>query len=64
MPQVVTIFKNIKETETPFHKDVKYILQRIKEGKSSELCKKISSEKNKTIRNDLKKQLPAICFSD
>ena len=63
MPQVVTIFKNIKETETPFHKDVKYILQRIKEGKSSELCKKISSEKNKTIRNDLKKQLPAICFS-
>ena len=63
MPQVVTIFKNIKETETPFHKDVKYILQRIKEGKSSELCKKISSEKNKTLRNDLKKQLPAICFS-
>ena len=63
MPQVVTIFKNIRETETPFFKDVTYILQRIKEGKSSELCKKIRSEKNKTYRNDLKKQLPAICFS-
>ena len=63
MPQVVTIFQNIRETETPFFKDVTYILQRIKEGKNQELVKKIRQEKNKTKRNDLKKNLPAICFS-
>ncbi len=63
MSQVVTIFKNIRETETPFFKDVTYLLDRIKEGKSKDLCNKIRNEKNKTNRNDLKKQLPAICFS-
>ena len=63
MPQVVTIFQNIRETETPFFKDVTYILQRIKEGNNQELVKKIRQEKNKTKRNELKKNLPAICFS-
>jgi len=63
MPQVVTIFKNIRETETPFFKDVTYILNRIKEGKSKELVKNIRGEKNKNIRNELKKELPAVCFS-
>ena len=63
MPQVVTIFQNIRETETPFFKDVTYILQRIKEGKNQDLVKKIRAEKDKTKRNELKKNLPAICFS-
>ena len=63
MPNTVTIFQNIRETETPFFKDVTYILQRIKEGKNQELVKKIRQEKNKSKRNDLKKNLPAICFS-
>ena len=63
MPQVVTIFKNIRETETKFFKDVTYILQRIKDGKSKELVKNIRGEKNKNIRNELKKELPAVCFS-
>jgi len=59
----VTIFKNILETDTPFHRDVMFILDRIKEGKNSELVKKIRSEKNKSARNELKKKLPSICFS-
>ena len=63
MPQVITIFKNIRETETPFFKDVTYILNRIKDGKSKELVKNIREEKNKNIRNELKKELPAVCFS-
>ena len=63
MPQLVTIFQNIRETETPFFKDVTYILQRIKEGKNQDLVKKIRAEKDKTKRNELKKNLPAICFS-
>jgi hypothetical protein len=59
----VTIFKNILETDTPFHRDVMFILDRIKEGKNSELVKKIRTEKNKSARNELKKKLPSICFS-
>ena len=63
MPHIVTIFQNIRETETPFIKDVTYILQRIKDGKNQDLVKKIRAEKDKGKRNDLKKNLPAICFS-
>ena len=63
MPHIVTIFQNIRETETPFIKDVTYILQRIKNGKNQDLVKKIRAEKDKGKRNDLKKNLPAICFS-
>ena len=63
MNQLVTIFQNIRETDTPFWKDVKYILNRIKEGTSKELVKDIRQEKDKNKRNELKKNLPAICFS-
>lgn len=59
----VTIFKSIKDTATPFFRDANSILQRIKDGSSKDLVKKIRSEKNKNDRNELKKQLPAICFS-
>ncbi len=59
----VTIFKNIKETSTPFHREVCVVLQRIKEGSSKELVKSIRLEKDKSSRNELKKMLPAICFS-
>ena len=40
-----------------------FILDRIKEGKNSELVKRIRNEKNKSERNELKKKLPSICFS-
>ena len=63
MAYEITIFKNIKETSTPFHRDVFTILDRIKEGATKDLVKKIRLEKNKTERNELKKHLPAICFS-
>lgn len=59
----ITIFKDIKETEQPFHKSVELILQRIKEGASKDLVKKIREEKDKQRRNMLKQSLPAICFS-
>ena len=61
--QKITIFKNIKETDTPFHRPVEHILQRIKDGATKELVKQIRAEKRKTERNELKKLLPAICFS-
>jgi hypothetical protein len=59
----VTIFKNILETDAPFHREVMFILERIKQGKNKELVKSIRAEKDKTKRNELKKRLPSICFS-
>ena len=63
MTYKITIFQNIKETATPFFRDVNVILDRIKNGATKELVKKIRVEKKKPERNELKKMLPAICFS-
>ena len=63
MTYKITIFQNIKETATPFFRDVNVILDRIKNGATKELVKKIRAEKKKPERNELKKMLPAICFS-
>jgi len=63
MQNQVTIFQNIRDTDTPFFRDVHRILERIKEGATKELVKKIRAEKRKPERNEMKKQLPAICFS-
>ena len=63
MTYKITIFQNIKETATPFFRDVNVILDRIKDGATKELVKKIRAEKRKPERNELKKMLPAICFS-
>ena len=60
---MITIFKNIRETSTPFHRSIEFVLNRIKDGKHRDLISSIRKEKNKTKRNDLKKNLPAICFS-
>ncbi len=65
MAHNVTIFQNIRDTDTPFFRDVHVILDRIKEGAGAtkDLVKRIRLEKNKPDRQELKKQLPAICFS-
>jgi hypothetical protein len=63
MTYQITIFQNIKETSTPFHRNVGVILDRIRSGASKDLVKKIRAEKRKPERNELKKLLPAICFS-
>jgi hypothetical protein len=60
---MVTIFSNIKDTSTPFYRDVNIVFERIRTGKYSELIGQIRKEKDKTQRNELKKGLPAICFS-
>lgn len=65
MTQNVTIFKDIKDTDTPFFRDIRLILLRIKDGSETtrDLVKRIRLEKRKPERQELKKQLPAICFS-
>ena len=59
----ITIFKDIKETAQPFYRDADIILDRVRDGSSKEIIKKIRSEKDKEKINLLKQQLPAICFS-
>lgn len=65
MSNIVTIFQSIKDTDTPFFRDVHKILERIKEGHgdTKDLVKKIRNTKDKAERQELKKLLPAICFS-
>jgi len=59
----VTIFKDITEISTPFYIDINKIFERIKKGNSKELVEGIRKEQDSTLRNDLKKKLPSICFS-
>ena len=59
----ITIFKDIKDTSQPFYRDVKSIIDRIRDGASKEIVKDIREESNKEKRNELKQQLPAVCFS-
>ncbi len=63
MAQTITIFKSIKDTSTPFYRNVEEIIERIKNGASRDLVKSIRLEGNKAERQELKKLLPAICFS-
>lgn len=63
MSEIVTIFRNIRETETPFHRSVKFVLDRIKDGSSKDLVSRIRKETDKASRNEIKKELPAVCFS-
>ena len=60
---MITIFKNIRETSTPFFRDVSFVFERIASEKYGDLIKQIRREEDKTQRNELKKGLPAICFS-
>ena len=60
---MITYFKSINDTTTPFHVDVSIAIDRIKSGKSKELVEIIRNETKKDLRNEMKKRLPAICFS-
>lgn len=63
MTSSVTIFQNIRDTETPFFRPIDQILERIRDGATKDLVKRIRLEKVKSERNEMKKLLPAICFS-
>jgi len=63
MTQTVTIFANIKDTSTPFYRSVRKVLSRVKDGASKNKVNAIRKEKDKSSRNELKRGLPAVCFS-
>lgn len=60
---IVTIFKNIRSSEAPYHRDVDTIIDRIKTGKSKKLVEEIRKKATKAERDKLKELLPSICFS-
>lgn len=60
---MITIFKNLNETNSPHYISVVSAIDRIRTGKSKELCDQIrNGNLDKPQRNELKKKLPAVCF--
>lgn len=59
----VTIFKNIRDSNHPHYVTVGNIFQRIKNGNSKELIERIRSLNTKEEQDELKLELPSICFS-
>ena len=60
---MITYFKSISDTSSPFYRDINVALDRIRSGKSKDIVDLVRSETNKDMRNEKKKLLPAICFS-
>lgn len=60
---MITIFNDLFVTDTPFHKDISYALNLIKNNNDNELIEGIRTETDKDKRNALKKKLKCICFS-
>jgi hypothetical protein len=60
---MITYFKSLNDTGVPYHIDIGQAIKRIREGVSKTTVELIRSEKDKSIRNSIKKKLPAICFS-
>lgn len=63
MDNIITVFKNIHDTDTPFHRPVSVALSRIKNGDSKERIEQIQNIEDKKERDEIKKLLPSICFS-
>lgn len=63
MKQLVTVFKNIRDTKLPMFVSCLDVLERIRNGKSKTLIEKIRPLEDKTDRDKLKMGLPSICFS-
>ena len=60
---IVTLFKDISATNAPFYREVDSVLDRIRDGVSKSIVLAIRELDEKSERDKIKKQLPAICFS-
>lgn len=59
----VSFFKSIKSTSPQHNKDVGYILDRIREGKSRKQVEELRFEPDKDKKKELKASLPLVCFN-
>lgn len=61
---MITIFASVKETSSGHYITIDHALQRIKKNpKQHDLIQRIRKAESKTERDDLKRKLPAYCFS-
>ena len=60
---MVTIFESIHKTDKPFHISIDTALERVRNGKSRNICEEVRRTQTKAERNVIKKKLPAVCFS-
>ncbi|MFZ4402426.1 MAG: BT4734/BF3469 family protein, partial [Bacteroidales bacterium] len=60
---MITLFKSVKDTQTPFVVTDEFVFDKIKSGSVKDLVQQIRTERDKDKRNLLKAKLPAICFS-
>jgi hypothetical protein len=61
--QTVTIFKKATDVNNPWYVSVGYIVERIRNGKDRSLTDLLRMQPDPEKRKDIKKKLPAICFS-
>lgn len=61
--QRITIFRNAKAINEPYHIMVDKVVQRIKAGRSKVLIDQLRSCTDEKKRKEIKTQLPSICFS-
>jgi hypothetical protein len=59
----VSFFKSIKSTSPQHHKDVGYLLDRIREGKSKKQIENLRFEPDLEKKKELKLLLPVVCFN-
>ena len=59
---MITIYKNIFANE-PHYISIEYALRRIKDGVSKNAIHEVRSTQDKEKANELKKNLPSVCFS-
>ena len=60
---MITYFESVQKTGQPFFVTVEKAIDRIRNGASKKIVEKVRAESDKTKRNEIKKGLPAICFS-
>ena len=60
---MITIFNSLFKTDTPFHKEIDYALDLIKNNSTNKLIEEIRTSEDKENRNKLKSKLKCICFS-
>ena len=60
---MVTIFKNLAQTNTPFYRPIEFIFDRIKTGKIKDIVDEVRNQPTKELADKVKVNLPAICFS-
>jgi hypothetical protein len=59
----ITIFKTVWDVNTPFNININEVLNEIKTGKFKSVVEQVRNAPDKKTADNIKRGLPAICFS-